>query len=102
MFTAIDENNPMTTLRAVKAEYAVFIYEDVIFSCPVTSGPPPCLRRIRMNPKGGKWKKKETHVTITAHRKSARKVGGTMTPLTQNSMRSLRIGMQARIVWKIQ
>jgi hypothetical protein len=51
MFTAIDENNPMTTLRAVKAEYAVFIYEDVIFSCPVTSGPPPCLRRIRTNPK---------------------------------------------------
>ena len=43
MFTAIDENNPMMTLRPVKAEYAVFMYEEVIFSCPVTSGPPPCL-----------------------------------------------------------
>ena len=49
MFTAIDENNPMMTLRPVKAEYAVFMYEDVIFSCPVTSGPPPCLICIRIN-----------------------------------------------------
>ena len=41
MLTAIDEKRPMTTFRPVSEEYTVFIYEEVIFTWPVTKGPPP-------------------------------------------------------------
>jgi len=34
---------PMILFKAVNALYAVFMYELVIFACPVTSGPPPCV-----------------------------------------------------------
>lgn len=49
----------------------------------VTSGPPPC-------------------VTIAPHRKRARKVGGTITALTRNRIRSFSILIHAKMVWKIQ
>jgi len=35
---------------------------------------------------------------MTAHKKRAKNVGGTMTPFTQNKMRSFEIGMSARAV----
>jgi hypothetical protein len=75
--------SPMIALRPVKALYAVFMYVLVSLVCPVTKGPPP-------------W------VMITAQRNRARKVGGTMTAFTRNRIRSLWIGIHARIVWKIQ
>jgi hypothetical protein len=81
--TAIEEKRPMMAFNPVRAEYAVFMYEDVILAWPTTSGPPP-------------W------VTIAAHRKRARKVGGTIIPLIKKRIRSFLIGMQARMVWKIQ
>src|ERR1700761_106535 len=81
--TAMEENRPMIAFSPVRAEYAVFMYEEVLSKCPVTSGPPP-------------W------VTIAAQRNKARKVGGTTMPLMRKRMRSFLMGMQARIVWKIQ
>jgi hypothetical protein len=83
MLTAMDEKRPMMTLRPVKAEYAVPMYVECISYFPVTNGPPPL-------------------VTITAQRKRARKVGGTMTALTRKRIRSFSIGMRARQVWQIQ
>lgn len=74
MFTVIDENNPMIALRPVKAEYAVFMYVLVNFTGPLTRGPPPL-------------------VTMTAHRKSAKNVGGTMMPFTRN--RTVDVHQQA-------
>lgn len=73
----------MMAFKPVRAEYAVLMYGDVIFAGPVTSGPPP-------------------FVTMTAQRNRAKKVGGTMTPLTRKRIRSFLMGMQARIVWNIQ
>jgi hypothetical protein len=39
---------------------------------------------------------------MTAQRKRAKNVGGTITPLTQNRMRSFEIGMSAKAVWMNQ
>ena len=41
-------------------------------------------------------------VTITAQRNRAKNVGGTMTPLTQNKIRSLEMGIRANPVWRNQ
>jgi hypothetical protein len=41
-------------------------------------------------------------VTITAQRKRAAKVGGTITPLIQNNILSFVIGMSERPVWMNQ
>ena len=83
IFTDMEENNPIMALSPVKAEYAVFIYGDVISALPVTSGPPP-------------W------VTMTAQRKRAKKVGGTITLLTRKRIRSFSIGMRKMADWTIQ
>jgi hypothetical protein len=41
-------------------------------------------------------------VTMTAHKNKARKVGGTITPLTQKRIRSFSMGISERKLWRNQ
>lgn len=83
MLTARELKSPSMTFSPVITLQPKFMYVEVISAFPVTSGPPPC-------------------VTIAAHRKRARNVGGTITAFNQNKIRSFSIGIRARLVWIIQ